>query len=178
VAIPCLGESEAEVISIPPQYQNLDNYYVVGGTNGQCYIITGPTAGPQTVTWNGLVYGQNGDCSLCPPAPTPIPCLTTHPYLSSYLSFSTNQYGNFSNNYSLACSSLLCLSDGTCNTNGAINPMHIDTPQIQVGTVFYSGPTTCNYYGMTGFYIAQNGANYVLISISNGIVTQVLNNCS
>jgi hypothetical protein len=56
--------------------------------------------------------------------------------------------------------------------------MYIDTPQIQVGTVFYGGPTTCNYYGMTGFYVAQNGANYVLLSISNGVVTQVLNNCS
>jgi hypothetical protein len=58
----------------------LDILYVVGATNGGCYIITGPTIGPSTIVWNGLVYGTEGACDTCPtPTPTPTPTETPTP---------------------------------------------------------------------------------------------------
>ena len=54
----------------------------MGATNGQCYTIGGPTAGPATVTWDGnLPYGED-DCNYCPyecPTPTPTPTSTPTP---------------------------------------------------------------------------------------------------
>jgi len=176
MAFPCGGEFAAEVISIPAQYQNLDNYYVVGATNGECYIVGGPTASPSTITWNGQVYGQGGDCNLCPPPPTPVPCLATHPHLSSYIIFSVSG-ANINYDYSLACSGLACLQASTCSYTGSYSPSYMDTATVQVGTVFYGNATTCNYYTFSGWYIVQNSGSYVLISLSNGIVTTVLTTC-
>ena len=53
----------------------------------------------------------------------------------------------------------------------------MDTANVQVGTVFYGNATTCNYYTFSGWYIVQNSGSYVLISLSNGIVTTVLTTC-
>ena len=80
-AIPC-GVGANEIISIPSIYQNLDILYVVGATNGGCYIITSPTLGPSTIVWNGLVYGTGADCDTCPsptPTPTNTPTVTKTP---------------------------------------------------------------------------------------------------
>lgn len=78
-AMPC-GGGTGEVMNIPSIYQNLGILYVVGATNGGCYIITGPTAGPSTIVWNGLVYGTGADCDTCPtPTPTPTPTETPTP---------------------------------------------------------------------------------------------------
>ncbi|NCX06457.1 MAG: hypothetical protein EBW68_11875 [Actinobacteria bacterium] len=60
----------------------MDILYVVGATNGGCYIITTPTAGPPTIVWNGLVYGTGADCDTCPsptPTPTNTPTVTKTP---------------------------------------------------------------------------------------------------
>lgn len=64
-AIDCVNGS-VEVIYIPSVYQNLNIYYVVRATNGNCYVVTGPTNGPATIVWNGLIYGTQADCSTCP----------------------------------------------------------------------------------------------------------------
>ena len=72
-------DGTTQILYVPQAYQNLDIGYVVGGTNGNCYIIGGPTSGPATVTWNGSVYGTNVDdtgCSFCPACPTPTPTPT------------------------------------------------------------------------------------------------------
>lgn len=74
VATNCDGGA-SEVINIPSIYQNLDVLYVVGATNGGCYIISSPTSGPATITWNGLVYGIDANCDTCP-QPTRTPTLT------------------------------------------------------------------------------------------------------
>jgi hypothetical protein len=163
-------------MSVPPQYQNLDINYVLGGTNGECYLITGPTTGPSTVTWNGLVYGQ-GSCLECPPYPTPIPCSATHNFVSPTLYLSSTLYGNFTANYSLACSTLSCLQTSACTLNGGIGLMYMDTSQIQVGTVFYGNTTTCNYYVFTGYYIAIVSSNYVILNVQNGVVVQIITSC-
>ena len=176
MAFPCGGEYAAEVISIPSQYQNLDNYYVVGATNGECYIVGGPTAGPSTITWDFQVYGQGGDCNLCPPPPTPVPCLATHLYLSSNIIFGVSGV-SITNDYSAACNGLACLQASTCSYTGSYSPFYMDTATVQVGTVFYGNATTCNYYTFSGWYIVQNSGSYVLISLSNGIVTTVLSSC-
>jgi len=75
VATSCSG-GPTEVINIPSIYQNLDILYVVGATNGGCYVISGVISGPATIVWNGLVYGTDGDCGTCP---TPTPTATATP---------------------------------------------------------------------------------------------------
>ena len=55
--------------------------------------------------------------------------------------------------------------------------MYMDTPLIQVGTVFYGNQTTCNYYPISGLYIGQNNGNYILITMVDGVVTQVFSVC-
>lgn len=64
-AVSCIDGS-VEIIYIPSVYQNLNIYYVVRATNGNCYVVTGPTNGPATIVWNGLIYGTQADCSTCP----------------------------------------------------------------------------------------------------------------
>ena len=175
-AIPCSGEFNSEVMSIPPQYQNLDNYYLLGGTNGECYLITGPTTGPATVTWNNLVYGQ-GSCLECQPLPTSIPCAVTHNFVSPTLYISSTLYDEFTNSYSLACSTLSCLQTSACTLNGALGLVYIDTAQIQVGTVFYGTTSTCDYYVFSGYYISTVSSNYVILNIQSGVVVQIISSC-
>jgi len=74
IATSCSG-GPTEIINIPSIYQNLDIYYVVGATNGGCYVISSPSTGPATIVWNGLVYGTDADCNTCP-TPTPTPTTT------------------------------------------------------------------------------------------------------
>ena len=163
-------------MAVPSEYQNLDNYYILGGTNGECYTITSPTSGPATVVWNGLVYGQ-GSCLECPPIPTPIPCLSTHSFVSPTLYITSTLYGSFTANYSTACLTLSCLQSSACTLNGAVGLVYMDTSQIQVGTVFYGTTTTCDYFIFTGYYIANVSSAYAILNIQNGVVVQIINNC-
>jgi hypothetical protein len=79
VATSCSG-GPTEVINIPSIYQSLDILYVVGATNGGCYVISGVISGPATIVWNGLVYGIDADCGTCPtPTPTPTSTITPTP---------------------------------------------------------------------------------------------------
>jgi hypothetical protein len=81
-ASPCSG-GPTGVINIPSIYQSIDIAYVVGATNGGCYVISLPVPGPATIVWNGLVYGTDGDCDTCPtPTPTPTSTITPTPTMS------------------------------------------------------------------------------------------------
>jgi hypothetical protein len=71
-----------EIISVPSEYSNIEILYVVGATNGGCYVVGALNASPTTIVWNGLVYGNDntGGCNTCPtPTPTPTPTNTNTP---------------------------------------------------------------------------------------------------
>ena len=60
IAVACDGVSPNEVIFVADTQVGL----VTGGNNGNCYTITTPTLGPETITSSG-VYSP--DCGTCVP---------------------------------------------------------------------------------------------------------------
>jgi hypothetical protein len=110
---------------------------------------------------------------------TPTPTLTSTPTNTpssgttfSNLSFATNVYGNFDNNQTAACNSLLCLSESTCSSVGGTSAYFLNyIPEI--GDKLYSGPNDIvNYYGgANGYFIKLDSLN--LLYVENGIITSV-----
>jgi uncharacterized membrane protein len=143
-AISC-DDGSFEIIYIPSIYQNQDISYVVGATNGGCYIITSPTTGSPTIVWNGLVYGVDADCNTCP-LPTPTP---TVPPIFGYVVPEPQDTGGSSTSAYKLGSYMYYLSDGvTIDTN-------VDWYGYSSGG--WADPTNPYYSYMMDKYISYSG---------------------
>jgi hypothetical protein len=160
-----------------------------GGTYFVNYNLSNPSLSTAYQVINGVIT-EIINCSALPtqtPTPTvsetatstPTPTLTSTPTNTpssgttfSYLSYATNVYGNFDNNQTAACNSLLCLSESTCNSVGGTSAYFLNyIPEI--GDKLYSGPNDIvNYYGgANGYFIKLDSLN--LLYVENGIITSV-----
>jgi hypothetical protein len=94
---------------------------------------------------------------------------STHPYVAYFIN-STTSFGNFTSDFSAACSSKDCLNNSTCTDNGSI-PAAITNEDPQVGDGLYGDQTGCATYEISGYYILPYQGTYNLFEVTNGIIT-------
>lgn len=94
---------------------------------------------------------------------------STHPYLVNFIT-STTSFGNFTTDFSVACSSKNCLNISACTDNGSI-PTYITNEDPQVGDGLYGDQTGCGVYGISGYYILPYQGVYNLFEVTDGIIT-------
>jgi len=169
-AISCTGFTR-EVIYIPSIYQNNDIAYVVGATNGGCYVITTATSGPSTIVWNGLVYGIDADCGTCPsPTPTPTPTPTVPPIFAYVVPEPQDTGGSSTSTYKLG-SYMYYLSDGvTIDTN--VNWYGYSSGGWADPANPYYSYMMDKYISYSGFTLGSDGNFMTPISSFNGSLQQ------
>ena len=94
---------------------------------------------------------------------------STHPYVAYFIN-STTSFGNFTSDFSAACSSKDCLNNSTCTDNGSI-PAAITNEDPQVGDGLYGDQTGCATYEISGYFILPYQGTYNLFEVTNGIIT-------
>jgi hypothetical protein len=94
---------------------------------------------------------------------------STHPYVAYFIN-STTSFGNFTSDFSAACSSKDCLNNSTCTDNGSI-PAAITNEDPQVGDGLYGNQTGCATYEISGYFILPYQGTYNLFEVTNGIIT-------
>lgn len=184
----CNGSHNRVGRSTTPGLSNI----VYNPESGLCYEIVGVDNGPD-FDFDLDETSTVSDCSdvNCQTTPTPTPTVTTTSTLTptptptvtstpttssqgatfSYLSSSTNLFGNFSTNQTAACNSWLCLNESTCSSNSGTSS-YFENYLPEIGDKLYVDNTLTSYYaGNTGYYIKLDTLN--LLYVVNGIIVSI-----
>lgn len=140
-------------------------------------IVTEPTTttttteAPTTTTTTTAEPTTTTTTTEAPTTTTTTTCgpESTHPYIV-YFTNSTTSFGNFTSDFSAACSSKDCLNNSTCTGSGSI-PAFITNEDPQVGDGLYGDQTGCGTYGVSGYYILPYQGTYNLFEVTDGIIT-------